>query len=337
MEPKDYQIKCLEQTKTYLQHLYDWKLKNERVMREVGEDACIDFPAKAWGQLKRMYRGYTSRRDGIKRPLPCFCIKVPTGGGKTFLAVKTIDLINTSYLKKQTGLVLWVVPTMQIYRQTLKSLRDREHPYRQHLDIASGGQTVILEKTEKFTPEDIAENLVVLMLMLPSASRINKDVLRIFRDSGNFAEFFPSEDRVQEYEELLKRIPNLDTFEKENAFWGKQIKTSLGNTLRLLNPILIMDEGHKAYSKTAQGTLQGFNPSIIVELSATPPKESNKLVDITGVELNREEMIKFDLHIINKASPDWKETLLSTHNHLELLDKKAREYQANQGDYCSFF
>jgi len=333
MEPKDYQIKCLEQTKTYLQHLYDLKQVNDRNIARDGEDAGIDFPAKAWGKLEKMYRGYTSRRDGMKRPLPCFCVKVPTGGGKTFLAVKTIDLINTAYLKKQTGLVLWVVPTTQIYRQTLKSLRDREHPYRQHLDIASGGQTIILEKTEKFTPEDIAENLVVLMLMLPSASRRNKEVLRIFRDSGNFAEFFPSEDHVQQVEELLKRIPNLDTFEKENAFWGKQVKTSLGNTLRLLNPILIMDEGHKAYSKTAQGTLQGFNPSVIIELSATPPKESNILVDITGVELNREEMIKFDLHIINKASPDWKDTLLSSHNHLELLDKKAKDCQANQGKY----
>ena len=146
----------------------------------------------------------------------------------------------------------------------MKSLRNREHPYRQHLDIASGGQTVILEKTEKFTPEDIAENLVVLLLMLPSASRRNKDVLRIFRDSGNFAEFFPSEDHVQQQEKLLKQTPNLDTFGKENTFWGKQVKTSLGNTLRLLNPILIMDEGHKAYSKTAQETLQGFNPSIII-------------------------------------------------------------------------
>lgn len=333
MEPKDYQIKCLEQIKTYLGHLFDLKQINDKNVARDGEDAGIDFPSKAWGKLDHMYHGYTSRRDGMERPLPCFCVKVPTGGGKTFLAVKAIDLINTTYLKKQTGLVLWVVPTTQIYRQTLKSLRDREHPYRQHLDIASGGQTVILEKTANFTPAEVSENLVVLLLQLASASRKNKDVLRMFRDSGNFMEFFPSEDRVQEHVDLRKRIPNLDTFEKESAFWGKQIKTSLGNTLRRLNPILIMDEGHKAYSKTAQETLQGFNPSVIVELSATPPTESNVLVDITGVELDREEMIKFDLHIINKASPDWKDTMLESHNKLKLLDEKAKEFHANQGKY----
>ena len=113
------------------------------------------------------------------------------------LAVKTIDLINSTYRKRQTGLVLWVVPTTQIYRQTIQGLRDREHPYRQHLDIASGGRTVILEKTDRFTPLDVAENLVVLMLMLPSAARQNKETLKVFKDSGGFGAFFPAEDDIE--------------------------------------------------------------------------------------------------------------------------------------------
>ena len=79
--------------------------------------------------------------------------------------------------------------------------------------------------------------------------------------------------------------------------------------------------------------MRGFNPCIIVELSATPPNGSNILVDIRGIELNREEMIKFDLHIFNKASPDWKDTLLDSHNHLEMLKEKAREHAGQTGDY----
>jgi len=125
-------------------------------------------------------------------------MKVPTGGGKTFLAVKAVDLINTSYLKRQTGLVLWIVPTTQIYRQTIKNLRNRDHPYRQHLDIASGGRTVILEKTDRFTPLDIEENLVVLMLMLQSAGRKSKEVLRLFKDSGGRAMYWERASRVLE-------------------------------------------------------------------------------------------------------------------------------------------
>lgn len=333
MEPKEYQIKTLNRVKQYLDLLYEWHIKAEKITEEMGEKDVVDFPSKAWNKVEGLYAPYTSRRDGLGRHLPCFCLKIPTGGGKTFLAVKTIDLINTNYLKTRTGLVLWIVPTTQIYRQTLKSLKDRDHPYRQHLDIASAGKTLILEKGDTFSPIDVAENLIVFMLMLPSASRKTKDVLRVFRDSGGFADFFPSEDNPEANTKLLKQIPNLDTFEKQSAFWGRQIKTSLGNTLRLLNPAIILDEGHKAYSDTAQDTLRGFNPSIIVELSATPLKESNKLVDITGIELSREEMIKFDLHIFNKANPDWRETLLATHNHLEMLRAKAEDYRSNTGNY----
>ena len=333
MEPKEYQVKTLKRVKQYLDLLYEWSIKADKIAEDIGEEGVVDFPAKAWNKLEGMYDAYHSRKDGLGRPLPCFCLKIPTGGGKTFLAVKTIDLINTNYLKKRTGLVLWVVPTTQIYRQTLKSLRDRDHPYRQHLDIASAGRTLILEKGDTFSPVDVAENLIVFMLMLPSASRKTKDVLRVFRDSGGFADFFPSEDSVEANTQLLEKVTNLDTFEKQSAFWGKQIKTSLGNTLRLLNPTIILDEGHKAYSETAQDTLRGFNPSIIVELSATPPKQSNKLIDITGLELNREQMIKFDLHIFNKTNPDWRETILETHNHLEMLKGKANEYRENTGNY----
>jgi type III restriction enzyme len=333
MEPKEYQIKTLDRVKRYLDLLYEWRQKADQVAKEIGEQDVVDFPEKAWGKVEGLYAPYASRRDGLGRPLPCFCLKIPTGGGKTFLAVKTIDLINTNYLKRRTGLILWVVPSTQIYNQTIRSLRNRDHPYRQHLDIASAGRTLIREKTDLFSPLDVRENLVVLMLMLPSANRKTKEVLRMFKDSSGFADFFPPEDDLQANAKLLEQVSNLDTFEKESRFWGKLVKTSLGNTLRLLNPVIILDEGHKAYSQTAQKTLEGFNPSIIVELSATPPDQSNKLVDITGIELNREEMIKFDLHIFNKANPDWRETLLEAHNHLEMLKEKAGEYHANTNNY----
>jgi len=286
MEPKEYQQKALGQVKLYLDNLYAARNQYEQMVTQGQGDFVRDYPSVAWGQSD-IRRAYTGKKDGLDRPLPSFCLKVPTGGGKTFLAVKAIDLINTGYLKSQTGLVLWIVPTTQIYRQTIKSLRNRDHPYRQHLDIASGGRTVILEKTDRFTPLDVEENLVVLMLMLQSAGRKSKEVLRIFKDSGGFADFFPDEDNVEGNSDLLDKVSNLDTFESESGFWGKQIKTSLGNTFRLLNPIVILDEGHKAYSEIAQDTLRGFNPCMVVELSATPPKASNVLVDITGIELSR--------------------------------------------------
>ncbi|OGK38149.1 restriction endonuclease subunit R [Candidatus Roizmanbacteria bacterium RIFCSPHIGHO2_12_FULL_41_11] len=317
MELKEYQQKALSQVKGYLGALA--KETKEGNIKHASLDAWLDVGLK----------NYRERQNGLGQDLPNFCLKIPTGGGKTFLAVKAIDLLNTIYLKKRTGLILWVVPTNQIYQQTIKSLRNRDHPYRQHLDIASGGQTLILEKTDRFSPLDVTENLCVLMLMLPSASRQNKETLRMFRDSGGFGDFFPAEDDILGHQKLLEQIPNLDCFSMENGFWGKQTKTSLGNTLRTLSPVIILDEGHKAYSEIAQATLRGFNPSLILELSATPVQNSNILVDIKGTDLNHEEMIKLDLHIINKIDPEWKNTLLSAVEKRNKLEEKAREYEAN--------
>lgn len=329
MQPKEYQKKALEEIRKYLELLATWRDKADK-LRQQDPDINLDFSAEAWKKADtgRIYR---PRRNGLGAYLPSFCMEIPTGGGKTFLAVKTIDLVNMIYLKRRTGLVLWIVPTTQIYRQTIQNLRDRDHPYRQHLDIASGGRTIILEKTNRFTPLDVQDNLCLLMLMLPSANRQTKETLRVFKDSGGFQDFFPLDDDKDKQEALLKRFPNLDTYEKEKGFWGRQIKTSLGNTLRLLSPLIILDEGHKAYSEGAQSTLCGFNPCLVVELSATPTSGSNVLVDIGGRDLLREEMIKLDLHVVNRASVDWKDTLLAGMNKLNVLQEKSSDYEAETG------
>ncbi|HEC65337.1 MAG TPA: DEAD/DEAH box helicase [bacterium] len=330
MELKEYQKKTLEQVKDYLGSLAEFKAKNEKTI-ERDRELSINFPSKAWEKVVRTT--YYSKKNGLGEELPAFYLKIPTGGGKTILACHTIDLINRIYFKKQTEIVLWIVPTTQIYRQTLANLRNREHPYRQVLDISSGGRTTILEKMDRFTKLDVEENLVVMLLMLPSASRRNKEVLKVFKDSGSFGEFFPLEDDGEGNEKLLEEFPNLDYFGSKNSFYGRIVKTSLGNTLRVLRPIIIIDEGHKAYSPIAQKTIRDFNPSIIVELSATPPKNSNILVNISGQALNREEMIKLDMHITNKASLDWKDAILAAVAKRNLLEKRARDYEANTSEY----
>ena len=330
MELKEYQKKTLEQVKRYLGSLAKFKAKNEKVI-ERDPELSIDFPLKVWEKV--IGTTYYSKKNGLGEELPAFYLKIPTGGGKTILACHTIDLINRIYLKKQTEIVLWIVPTTQIYRQTLANLRNREHPYRQVLDISSGGRTTILEKMDRFTKLDVEENLVVMLLMLPSASRRNKEVLKVFKDSGSFGEFFPLEDDGEGNEKLLREFPNLDYFGNKDSFYGRIVKTSLGNTLRVLRPIIIIDEGHKAYSEIAQKTIRDFNPSIIVELSATPPKNSNILVNISGQALNQEEMIKLDMHITNKASLDWKDAILAAIDKRNLLEKRARDYEANTSEY----
>ena len=244
-----------------------------------------------------------------------------------------IDLVNFHFRKKQTGLVLWIVPTTQIYDQTLRALRDLDHPYRQQLDLASAGRTMILEKTTRFGPRDLAERLCILLLMLPSANRETKQQLRMFRDRGGFEGFFPPEDDDTEHERLLNLVPNLDTFDSGVGPLRRHAKTSLGNVLRIQQPLIVLDEGHRAYSPGARSTLAGFNPCLIVELSATPPKGANVLVDIRGRELHAEEMIKLDLHIRSSAGVDWKDTLLKAIQLREKLESEARRHDAATGTY----
>jgi len=140
---------------------------------------------------------YLTQNDGLQRSIPNICLKVPTGGGKTLLAACTLERIQTDYLKQQTGLVLWVVPSDDIYRQTWKQLANREHPYRQILERASGGRVKLLEKSDAFIQRDIEGQLSLMLLMLPSPARKSKETLRLFRDSGRFTSFFPEEDDVE--------------------------------------------------------------------------------------------------------------------------------------------
>lgn len=335
MELKEYQKKSLEQVKIYLEWLAKAKeeaKKRQALSSEFADVEAFDFPRIAWNKAFGS-RPYRSKKNGLSEDIPDFYFKIPTGGGKTLLACHTIDLINRMYLKKQTGIVLWIVPTTQIYRQTLVNLRNREHPYRQVLDIASAGRTVICEKTERFSKLDVDENLVVMLLMLPSANRKVKEVLRVFKDNGGFTEFFPPEDDYPGNQELVTRIPNLDCFGEEDGFWGKAVKTSLGNTLKILKPLVVIDEGHKTYSASAQQTIRDFNPSIIFELSATPPQSSSILVEIGGQELNREEMIKLDLHVSNKSTLEWQDVLRESKNKRDSLEEKAIEYESNTSLY----
>ena len=153
---------------------------------------------------------------------------------------------------------------------------------------------MVLERTQHFAPADVEQNLCVLMLMLPAAARQTKETLRMFRDSGGFDAFFPSEEDYAGHTARLNEMPNLDTFDAKE-FSARQIKTSLGNTLRLLSPLIILDEGQKAYSQLARKTIEGFNPCMVVELSAKAVvAQAQAQVTIQDYEAYRALAYEFD-------------------------------------------
>ena len=181
-----------------------------------------------------------------------------------------------------------------------------------------------------------------LLLMLQSANRETQDSLKMFRDRGDVHGFFPPEGEQQAHQAALAQTPNLDAY----VGMFPMVKDSLGNALRIIRPMVVLDEGHRAISDLAFRTLYGFNPCFVLELTATPldvqprggnnPREAryaNVLVEIMGRDLDREGMIKMPLNLDPRQGTDWKATLNAALARLKSLDGDARKLKANTGRY----
>lgn len=350
MQLKIYQQNALEQLDRWLAVLKEARLKcekAEKALKESGLDIpeeLKNYPRAAWQSLKdtNVLPGisdngtlaipdYISRTGTSGAPIPHVCLKVPTGGGKTLLGVAALERI-----KQDTGFVLWVVPTRAIYEQTLKAFRTREHPYRQMLERISGGKVKLLQKDDRFTRQDVESRLCIMMLMLPSANRQKgRDFLKIFRDSGSYTSFFPEQDDPTANRALSERHPDL---EKNNT--AGSAKHSLINVLKLIRPTVILDEAHKAYGPNDKNnrefvkSVNQLNPRFVLELSATPKIGiSNILVNISGTELQAEEMIKLPIEIHSFGNSDWKHTLAETQRKLQELETEAQRLQTRENRY----
>lgn len=358
MQLKEFQEQVLEKLENYLKLLkkeYFKEKKEVDILAKEGVKKQIKrYCKETWDILndnrklplfmnKSGERGslpYLEKKDGMGNVIPNICLKVPTGGGKTLLGVSSVETINVEYFSQNTGFVLWVVPTDAIYRQTVKNFKDRSHPYRKVLERASAGRVKILEKNDSFNKQDVKEYLCVMVLMLQSANRETKESLKVFKDSGRFINFFPQPDDIEANNKLTDNITNLDVYKDNNYALGGQkgifVKQSLGNALRIMRPIVVLDEGHRAYSDLARKTVCGLNPKFILELSATPNMKnhlSNVLISVSGIKLKEEEMIKLPINVTTSSHADWKKTLCQSYEKLQDLEKNAREYEKEEKKY----
>lgn len=285
---------------------------------------------------------YLPRNDALGRPIPSLCVKVPTGGGKTLLGCAALEVLLAGFTGRQTGLVLWVVPTDAIFRQTWAAFANRESGYRQTLERASGGKVKLLRKDDAFTREDAETQLCVMLIMLQAGAvrEDSKDKRKLFQDSGRYPSFFPQPDDFPANKALLQAVPNLDLVAMDDDdYRGDQIivRQSLNNVFRLLRPLVVMDEGHKAYGKASYDFLSGFNPSFLLELSATPnggrERLSNVAINVSGLALQQEEMIKLPIQLINDERADWKFTLEAAVEQLDALEKSARRLRGETDRY----
>ena len=356
MELKEYQQNASDRLDVWLETLHEERLKSEDNLKRLPDaigrsvrDQVADFPHETWKALAErrelpdsvLERGapYTPRTTGSDDPLPHVCLKIPTGGGKTLMGAVAIERILMRR-QRQTGLVLWIVPTNAIYAQTKTALWNREHPYRQRLELACGGKVKVMEKDDALSTQDLDNHLCVMLVMLPAASRKkNRDFLRMYRDAGRYPGFFPEDGNALAEGCFVTKHPSLERDPSSD-----RVKHSLFNVFKVSRPIVVLDEAHKAYggggrpksgAKEYAETISDMDPSIVVELTATPNSNvSNLLVDVTGTQLQDEQMIKLPIHVRAPVrGAGWQQTLTVAREQLEELTESATRYEAGSGRY----
>ena len=123
------------------------------ILRRFFEEARVIGP-------KNAYEAITSEPDRAQRlgryggtycPLrelpnaPYVCLRLTTGGGKTVLAAHSIAIARDAWVEKDWPIVLWLVPSNVIRRQTTEALKNARHPYRQVLNEAFDGRVRVFD------------------------------------------------------------------------------------------------------------------------------------------------------------------------------------------------
>ncbi|MEQ2511485.1 DEAD/DEAH box helicase family protein [Faecousia sp. CLA-AA-H192] len=222
--------------------------------------------------------------------VPHVCMKVPTGGGKTFMACASVKRIFDALPTGKPQVVVWLVPSDSILTQTIRTLSDVNHPYRQKLDQDFAGRVGVYTKEmllngQNFSPDTVREMLMIC-IMSYSSLRINsrnRDVRKVYQENGNlfrFSEYF------KDKEALLADTPD----------------TALIQVLRHLEPVVVVDESHNAGSDLSTEMLNNLNPSFVLDLTATPRKNSNIISYVDARELKKEHMVKLPVVVYNRTS-----------------------------------
>ena len=167
MELKLYQQKVIDDLRRFLSHV-SGQMNIPEAYRRYWEEQGVPVGFKGLQPYQDMLPG-----------VPNVCIKVPTGGGKTFIAACSIKPVFDSLPHTKTKAVVWLVPSDAILSQTLATLKNPAHGYRGRIDIDFSHRVQVYDKEQLltgqgFSPTHVREQLSVFVLSYDS-----------FRISGN--------------------------------------------------------------------------------------------------------------------------------------------------------
>lgn len=252
---------------------------------------------------------------GFPADMPYFCLRVPTGGGKTWLAAKSAALVNTHLLRCEHSVILWLVPSKPIREQTIKALKDRSHPY--HAALRETGPITVLdlEEAKSVTRATLDTSTTVIVATRQAFQVEEEECRKVYQSSGALMHHFDNLSPTQR-DELLT---DGEGSERTTPY-------SLANVLRLRRPFVVVDEAHNSRTELAFDMLARFRPSGVMELTATPDLErtpTNVLHSVSAAELKAEEMIK--LPVVLETEPNWQQCLADAIGRRDALHKLADE------------
>ncbi|MCJ2186467.1 DEAD/DEAH box helicase [Novosphingobium beihaiensis] len=230
---------------------------------------------------------------------PYVCLRLPTGGGKTILAAHSIDAAREAWIEKDYPLVLWLVPTTTIRKQTVEALKNPRHPYRKVLDNAFGGKVRVVDIGDfaQLTPHDLTANCCVIVGTIQTLRVSNTEGRKVYAHNEALEPHFAA---------IPKKAPGLEKIEDDKKGAGT-IRYSFANLLHLHRPLMIVDEAHQAVTGLSQEMQRRVNPTAIIEFTATPRLQSNLLHSVTAQELKNEDMIK--LPVMLAEHPTWQQAV----------------------------
>ena len=266
------------------------------------------------GRNEISLKAYNDTVPGVPRVTS----KVPTAGGKTFIACNAIHTIFSNLPDRAAKVVAWFVPSDTILEQTLEKLRDPNNPYRQRLDTLFNGRVAIVDKESALmgvdiSPVQVREQLTIFVLSAQSFIDAKRpEQARVYRDNGYLEEY------AKLFDENTKRVKNSG-------------ETGLIQVLSYLNPLIIVDESHNFTAELRVEMFNNINPCFIYEVTATPRDTSNIITFIGAEKLKKANMVKLPVIVHNDQSVDAVIT-----NSITLRDNLERQAIANQskgGDY----
>jgi len=302
MELKKYQLGVITDLDRFLENVQQIKIVKDAFQNfwtKHPKSPLQPFPGRAIEPYK----------DNIKR-VPHICVKVPTAGGKTFIACNALKTIFDAFDYDRPKAVLWLVPSITILDQTIKNLKDTTHPYRQKINSHFGNKVEVFDKAtllqgSGFNATSVKEQLSIMIFSFDSLRAKNKEDRKVFQENGN----------LQSFENLI----------------AKEDELTLGSVIKYLNPVVVVDESHNAESELSVEMLKEVNPCFILDLTATPRNNSNIISFVDAMELKKDNMVKLPVIVYNHH--DKTEVINSSLQLQRKLELQAIEDEKNGGKY----